>query len=230
MDSFFRFLAQYEIIIYILLGLIGLLVFRGYLVARRELNRSLFGLEKESAQTHASRSLALLILIGFMICFLFVMMTFVTPNIPGIQTVSTPTLQIVITPTPTFAFFTEPTQQEIGFLPTLTKILLEGCIPGQIEWTNPLAGDTITGEVELMGTVNVNNLGYYKYEYRLLGEEHWTTIAAGNESKKDELLGGIWNTSDLIPGDYQLRLVVFDNLNAEFPICQVQIAVKGVQQ
>ncbi len=102
--------------------------------------------------------------------------------------------------------------------------LAEGCIAGQIEWSYPKSGDEITATVELKGTVNVPNLGFYKYEYAQPGEDVWTTIAAGNQPKVNGQIG-FWNTSQLEPGDYLLRLVVADNQNKLFPACQIPVRI-----
>lgn len=100
----------------------------------------------------------------------------------------------------------------------------QGCTSGQIEWSFPKAGQTISGTVELKGTVNVPNLGFYKYEYSKLGEDNWTTIAAGNQAKVDGQIG-FWNTGDLDQGDYRLRLVVADNQNKLFAACIIAVRV-----
>jgi hypothetical protein len=73
----------------------------------------------------------------------------------------------------------------------------------------------------------VEKLGFYKYEYSPTGSERWTTIAAGNTIIIDEPLGGAWDTSDLIPGNYELRLVVNDNLNNALPACVIQVTIEA---
>lgn len=100
----------------------------------------------------------------------------------------------------------------------------EGCTPGQIEWSFPKAGDQVSATVELKGTINVPNLGFYKYEYAKSGEEIWNTIAAGKQPKVDGQIG-FWNTSLLEPGDYLLRLVVADNENNLFPACKIPVRI-----
>jgi hypothetical protein len=109
--------------------------------------------------------------------------------------------------------------------PTKETILPVGCTPGQVEWTFPKAGDEISGKVELKGTVNVPNLGFYKYEFSQAGVENWMTIAAGNENNKVDAVLGTWDTTLLIPGDYQLRLVVADNQNQLMPACVIPIRI-----
>lgn len=105
-----------------------------------------------------------------------------------------------------------------------TTSMPEGCTPGQIEWTFPKAGGEISATVELKGTVNIPNLGYYKYEWAKLGEDTWTPIAAGNQPKVDGQIG-FWNTSAFEPGDYQLRLVVSDNAEKLFPACKIPVRI-----
>jgi FtsP/CotA-like multicopper oxidase with cupredoxin domain len=97
-------------------------------------------------------------------------------------------------------------------------------LAGQIEWLSPTAGDTISATVELKGTVNVPNLGFYKYEFSLPGADSWTTIAAGNSPLVNGTIG-YWNTAQLPAGDYLLRLVVVDNQNGFFPACIVSVRV-----
>jgi hypothetical protein len=80
--------------------------------------------------------------------------------------------------------------------------------------------------------VNVVNLGFYKYEYVQAGSSDWITIAAGNtpvtgSTETEEAQQHSWDTSDLISGDYQLRLVVADNENNTLPACTVSIRIIG---
>lgn len=104
------------------------------------------------------------------------------------------------------------------------QALVVGCTPGEIEWISPKPDEEITATIELKGTVNVPNLGFYKYEYALAGSDVWNTIAAGNQGKIAGQIG-FWNTSPLTPGDYQLRLVVADNQNNLFPACVISVRV-----
>jgi hypothetical protein len=112
-----------------------------------------------------------------------------------------------------------------GLLPTLALPGAEGCIPGVVEWTSPKSGGQVSGVVTLKGTVNVANLGFYKYEYSQGSSGNWITIAAGNQKRTDSELGGAWNTGQLIPGDYKLRLVVADNQNQTLPACVIAIRI-----
>ena len=81
--------------------------------------------------------------------------------------------------------------------------------------------------VELSGTVNVVNLGYYKIEYAPVDSEDWVAIVAGSTAITDQPFGGSWDTSNLSPGDYKFRLVVFTNQEKELPDCTINVLVKA---
>ena len=220
-----RFLRQYEAWIYALSGVVAAFYLRRLLIAWRDWRITPFGLERAIAQRKLSSALTMLVLSALLVVGEFLVVSFVAPATPGLGVVPTPTLALITTPTATLAVAAQstPTPSETGG----TEIpLTEGCTQGQVEWAFPTAGVTISGTVELKGTVNVPNLGFYKYEYAVPGTDAWVTIAAGNKP----LVGGsigFWNTSQLTPGDYLLRLVVADNLNQFFPACVVKVRVGG---
>ncbi len=224
MSDFLRFLSQYELLFYLVLGSLVLIFARKTYRAWREWSAALFGLEKEYAQQKFNQGITILAFSGLSLIVIFVINTFVTPSVPTISQLPTATLDLTALPTtPTPVLPPQSTGQ--GLIPTITSFLSRGCIPGQIDWTDPQNGDAISGKVEIKGTVNIQNLGYYKYEFANVGSEEWTTIAAGNTIVQDAPLGGVWDTSDLIPGEYQLRLIVNDNQNEPLPACIIQIIV-----
>jgi hypothetical protein len=169
----------------------------------------------------------------------FVLNSFVAPALPKLNLLHTPTINVLATPTATLISAEgngkqTPSAQLTGtttesalsqtVTPTLTA---EGCIPNELEWTSPKPGDELSGTVVLKGTVNVLNLGFYKYEYSPAGSNKWFTIAAGNTAVNatNENKIGQWNTSQVVPGDYQLRLVVSDNTNKLLPACVVPVKI-----
>ena len=115
--------------------------------------------------------MTILILCGFLGLSLFIVNTFITPSVPGVQQVGTPTVDLTVQPTATVNVEELITQTTSGLMPTLASLFSQGCIPDQIEWTDPVDGDTINGTVTLKGTVNVTDLGYYKYEYAQYGSD-----------------------------------------------------------
>jgi hypothetical protein len=226
MDSLFRFLNQYEVLFYILIGSVILVYARKVYLAWREWSVSLFGLEKENSQRKINQGITIMIFSGLLGVGLFLITTFVIPSVPGVQQL--PTQSIIPTEVATLPFETpvlEVTQQ--GLIPTLTAFLGQGCVPGQIEWTDPVDGGDITGQVVLKGTINVLNLGFYKYEFAPVDSEAWKTIAAGSQAVIDGPLGGTWDTKDLVPGEYQLRLVVTNNQDVAMPDCTIKVTIKA---
>jgi hypothetical protein len=228
LDSLLRFLDHYEILFYVIAAIIIIIAAQRTYLAWREWSASLFGLEKENSQRKFNQGLTILVFCVLVAAGIFFVNTFVTPTVPGVQQLATPTIDVTqIPPTSTAAPTSEQTGQ--GFIPTITAYLSRGCVPGQVDWTDPQNEDTISGIVELKGTVNIEDLGFYKYEFSPSGTDSWTTIAAGKAIIQNDLLGGAWDTSDLVPGNYELRLVVYDNLNNPLPACLIQVTIEAAE-
>jgi len=229
MDSILRFLTQYEILFYILLGAVILVYVRKVYLAWRDWSEALFGLEKELAQRKINAGLSLVLFSVLVAIGLFVINTFVTPSVPGVFQVATPTVDMTEQPT---LFIETPTVETTtqGLIPTLSAFLNKGCVPGQVNWAYPLEGDGVSGQVELSGTVNIPNLGYYKIEYSPVDQDNWIPILAGREIVDNAPFGSLWNSADLSPGDYKIRIVVFTNQQEKLPECEIKILVKAVQQ
>jgi hypothetical protein len=225
MQELLRFLAAYEVWIYIILGAIAFIYMRNMILSFRDWRNSLFGLERENAQRRFAGAVTFVGLLVFMAMAVFILVSFVNPTYPDMVQLSTPTMDMLSTPTAIM----EGEMQPLGptIVPTIIQVSREGCLEGQIEWTFPKMGDELSGNVELRGTVNIPNLGFYKYEFSQPGIENWTTIAAGDEVKTDQPLGGVWNTSLFLPGDYFLRIVVSDNQNQLLPACMVSVRISA---
>jgi hypothetical protein len=103
-----------------------------------------------------------------------------------------------------------------------------GCVPDKVIITSPEPGEQVQGTVELVGTVNIPSLGFYKYEVAAQGSDTWATISADRVIVKNGVLGH-WDTKALTPGDYQLRLVVTDNQGKSLPACIVPVRVIALQ-
>lgn len=224
LDELLPLLGRYEIYIYILLGVVAVFQLRWLVTAWHEWRNSSFGLERDIAQRRFTAPLTILILISMLVVGEFLTVSFVVPSYPRVNQIATPTLDLVSTPTQV-----SPTSQAQTPTPgavdtTAVAPVGDGCQPGVIEWQVPKAGDTITETIELKGTVNVPNLGFYKYEYSQPGSDNWTTIAAGNAPLINGSIG-FWNPSQLPSGDYLLRLVVADNQNNLFPACVVRVRI-----
>ena len=225
MQELLRFLAAYEVWIYIILGAIAFTYLRKTILSFQDWRNSLFGLERENAQRRFASAITFVGLLLFMATAVFILVSFVNPIYPDMVQVSTPTMDMLVTPTAIL----EGEMQPLGptVVPTIIQVSREGCVEGQIEWTFPKMGEELSGNVELRGTVNIPNLGFYKYEFSQPESDNWTTIAAGDEVKTDQPLGGVWNTSQLLPGDYILRIVVSDNQNQLLPACMVSVRISA---
>ena len=228
MDELLRFFKHYELLFYILLGGIILVYVRKVFLAWREWSVALFGLEKEISQRKVNSGLTVVLISALFAIGLFVINTFVTPAVPGVFLMATPTVDLTSVPTEITA---TPTLEiaSSGLIPTVSAFLDKGCVPDQVGWSYPTDGEGISGQVVLEGTVNILNLGHYKVEYTLASEENWKALYAGRETVVDGPLGGYWNTSNLTPGEYKLRLSVFTNTSEALPECEIQVLIKAVK-
>ncbi|RJP55049.1 MAG: hypothetical protein C4557_01980 [Anaerolineaceae bacterium] len=226
MTEFYNFLASFEALIYIVLAIGGMFAFRWLWRSWREWRIAVFSLEREFSARRLGHSIAISALIVILFCAEFFMASFVIPGLPAEFFIATPTLDLISTPTGTLS--ADVMTQFAGVVPGTPLANSGGCVPGQVALTFPESGDEIRGAIELTGTVNIANFGFYKYEVAPSGGDVWATIAAGGSVVVNGSLGR-WDTTALTPGDYQLRLVVVDNQGVELPACIVPVRVIPVQ-
>lgn len=227
MEEALRFFRTYELWVYLLLSLVGLIYIRKFILAWQELRSAAFGLERDSAQSRLNQAASILVLLLTMAITEFVLVSYIAPAVPGAIPLLTPTLDLLATPTSTLP--AQVTQPAEAALPTTTitpslSLPTGGCIPDQLMISYPAEGDEISGAVEITGTVDIPNFGFYKLEMKRPEESNWLTILAGNQIRRNEILG-IWNTSLLPPGYHQLALVVTDNQGKSMQPCIVQVRV-----
>jgi hypothetical protein len=227
MEELLRFLQRFEVWIYVVLGVAILVYARKVYQAYQDWKGAMFGLERESAQRNLNTVSTILVLLFFLALTELLLVSFVVPAYPRVNILRTPTLSLLVTPTTTLVTTVTPggegNPQEAA--------ASQGCVKGQIEWLSPNPGEEISGKVVLKGTVNVPNMGYYKYEFTQPGRETWTTIAADNKpiTESNENLLGNWDTTSVIPGDYLLRIVVSDSQNKPMPACIIPVQVAAVR-
>lgn len=241
MEEALRFFRTYELWIYLLLGLGAFIYIRRFILAWQELRGASFGLERDSAQARLNAAASILVLLLTLVVIEFVLVSFIAPAVPGAMPISTPTLDLLATPTTTLAApaagqagtpgtpaggtpLAAPTTPE-----TATPAAGEGCVPGQVAITNPQEGQEIHDTIPITGTASIPNFGFYKFEMRLQDAPDWQTLLAGNEPKQEALLG-TWNTSLLSPGNYQLGLMVADNQGNSLPACIINVRVAPPQE
>ncbi|MDP2965439.1 MAG: hypothetical protein Q8N39_05295 [Pelolinea sp.] len=225
MEELLRFMATYEMGVYIIFGVIILINLKKLLDGWTGLRKANFGLEREVAQKKLRSAITIIALFLIFGISNFILVSVASIRYPGIANIATPTIDLVSTPIPSGANSEGVKATPETLQQTQTAIALTGCIPGQLEWIDPKDGAEVSGSVELKGTVNVPNLGFYKYEYRFQSVETWTPISAGNRPIVEELFAGRWNTGQLQPGNYSLRLVVSDNQNNLLKPCEIEVKV-----
>jgi len=226
MVEIINFLASYEVLIYIVLAIGGMFAFRWLWRSWSEWRVAVFSLEREFSARRLGRSAAVSILIVILFCAEVFMASFVIPSLPADVFIATPTLDLISTPTGVLS--PEMMTQFAEAPPQNPNFSASGCTPDQLSLGFPEPGDEISGAIELLGTVNIPNFGFYKYEVALAGSDTWTTIAAGRSVVNDGPLGR-WDTTALTPGDYQLRLVVVDNEGVILPPCVVPVRVVPIR-
>ena len=224
MLAIYAFLSTYEGLIYFVFVLGGIFLVRWLLRTWRAWHGAIFGLERQVSQRRFARAIGanafwLALLLG-----LFIFTSFIIPSMPPSAFIATPTVDLLVTPTGTISAEMAATI-DARPLPQAENFS-EGCIPGELIVDSPLPGESLSGIVELIGTVDIPRFGFYKFEVASVGIENWSTIYAGSEVIRDDILGRI-DTSELVPGDYSLRLVVTDNLGESLPPCVIQIRVIG---
>ena len=224
LQSVLRGLVTYSTVIYILLGLGILLYLRRFILGLREWQRSVFGLERRLTQRKLIEASTGLILLSLLILGEFLLVTVVQPQMPAQPTEARLAMDPLMEPTETIL------DEDVSILGPAAESsvdqssLVSECIEDITEITYPAEGDIVSGTVEIIGSVNVDNFGSYKYEYSSTGNINWVTIAAGNQLKLDERIG-YWFTSALSPGRYLLQLVPLNNLGEELTPCIVAVEV-----
>ncbi len=221
MGQALNFFKDIEVFIYLFLGLLAIWQLRKFSLAWSELRSAAFGLERESAQSRLNWAATMLIFIFAFGVAEFSLVSFVVPTMPG--ALATPTLDLLASPTTTLAPGETPT--EAGTPAPIVEVENTGCVPNQVDIISPAGGETIQDIVEIVGSADIPNFGFYKYELAALHDSNWLTIQAGEVITQNGRLG-YWDTSRLSPGDYALRLIVTDNQGASTNPCVVQVRVE----
>jgi hypothetical protein len=161
----------------------------------------------------------------FLVTAEFGLVSFIIPAIPDVEPLPTATIDLFATPTTTLVEDSgtlDAAPQET--LSPESDILQAGCIPEEVMITYPENESTVRDIVEVEGTVNIADFGFYKFEISRGDSNNWLTIQAGDSPKEDEMLG-FWDTTQLETGNYYLRLVVVDNQGLQREPCTVYLYV-----
>jgi hypothetical protein len=235
MDEALRFFRTYEGWIYLLLTFGAIFYFRRFMLAWQELRSTFYGLEREQAQTRLNQSAGVLTLLIIIALAEFVVVSFVAPLRPQANPLLTPTIDLLATPTITLppAESNQEAMVEGDSTPTAvpTPDLRQGtCASGEIEITSPQPGERISGEIQIVGSANSANFGFYKLEIAQIQSVNWRTIQAGRDFITNDVLVTSWDTGTLQAGDYILRLVVTQSDETVLPDCRVPITILPPQE
>lgn len=230
MNEILLFLKDVEYLVYIILGGLAVWQLRSFFLAWEELRAAAFGLEKESAQQRLNRAAALLVVLLFLGTAEFGLVSYIIPAIPEVNPLPTATIDLLATPTATLA--PEGTQPAAAAQATQipgTQALGAGCVPDQVFISYPESGEIISGIVEIEGTVDIPDFGFYKFEITRSGSNSWLTIQAGDTPRAEEMLG-FWDTTQLESGNYSLRLIAVDNQGLQRDPCTVDVFVEPSEE
>ena len=237
--------ADYAVWLYLFLGLVAVLFVRAHLIARRERDNSIFALEREAASGRMAQAmmgfLAMLALIGGVF---YVSQTLVE-EIPSSEVTPTATLLAVLpssptpppllpTPTPTDTPRPRPTLPpqvplETTLVPTPPPVAggaPANCPNPGVNIAQPGSGATVSGVIQIVGTANLPDFWYYKFEFMGAGFGDWTFIQRFDTAINSGVLGA-WDTRSVPPGDYQFRLVVVDKTGNYPEPCAVLLLVRN---
>ncbi len=224
------FFKTYEVWIYLALGVGAIIYIRKFTVAWQELRGAIFGLERDSAQNHLIQATGILVLLVMMAVAQFVLVSFVAPMVPGASPLPTPTIDLLATPTTTLEAGVSEGESPQGLATDqpLPTIALDDstCVPDEIMITAPEAEASLAGEVEIQGTAEITDFGFYKVEIARRVEPFWLTIQAGRSPVQDDVLVANWDTSALPAGDYVLQLVVVDSQGNNLPPCRISVRLE----
>ncbi len=222
MGEILRFFKENEVIIYLILGVFIVWQTRNFILAWGELRNAAFGLERESAQSRLNWVATMLILAFMLGIGEFVVVSFVVPKVPDASPILTPTLDLLASPTVTL----EPGSLAAIATPALAiETAMSDCTPGKIDIISPQNGAAVRDIVEIIGSADIPNFGFYKFEMAAINDTSWLTIQAGDTITREGRLG-FWDTTRLSPGEYGLRLVLTDNQGASLPPCTIQVRVE----
>jgi hypothetical protein len=243
MLEFLRPIAAFDTWLYLGLGLVALFFLRIIWLARRDRLRSIFTLERESANSRMTRAfIGLMIILSLALGVYY--LSVITPTIvPPPQDTPTPTpiLALPATPTPPPLLPTPtpsltPTplplpatlEAELPPTPTPPPVNTGGQTPNcpnpSARITQPGDGARVSGVIQISGAATVDNFDYYKFEFRPPGGE-WSFIQRYDSAVLGGNLGA-WNTGTAAAGEYEFRLVVVDDIGNYPEPCTIRLIVQ----
>jgi len=209
--------------------------------AQTHLRYTAFSIERENIVAARNRSLTLAVLWAALMAAALLSNTFLAPNLTDLfGAAPTPTIPLpTSTPAPTVTpelvlpGLESPTPEAaLGPTPSRTPVPAggAGCLFPLATITSPIPGAILAGEVEVRGAANIENFAFYVVEISTLGE-NWLTVITSQPDSEGHMLPvidgvlGKWDTRLQEPGDYALRLVVYDAAGNHPVPCTIPITI-----
>lgn len=236
LNTLIQLISRLATVIYIVCGVGVFFSFRTLFLARRSKRLALFGLEREAALRRQRNALSTIIILSVVAAFVWINTNILEPNALGISFAEepTPTSEIFIDqpPTPTVALLLFPTitpTSSFNDFPTPDPEV-DGCqIFGQTV-TFPEPNQEVSGQVPVEGTVNILGLTQYKFEINGPSTQgEWVVVNTFNRNTGTDGFLGNWDSTSLISGDYDFRLVSILTDGRQITPCVVPITVAGTQ-
>jgi hypothetical protein len=216
--------------------------------AHRLAHRTVFNIELEKYLGDRQRALTLLFLLAALLIAVVLASGFLAPNLtellgaPATPTAprATDTPEPTITPELILPGLESPTVDATsGPTPTRTPVPAGGsnCQFPLATIRSPIPGAILAGKVEIRGTANIQNFAFYVIEVSTLGN-NWLSVVtspkvtpapSGAEYSQPVIDGvlGVWDTSLQQPGDFALRLTVYDSAGNSLPACTIPITIQA---
>jgi hypothetical protein len=238
MRTLIIFVSQTQNILYGLVVLGILLAVRGIILARQDRRVAVFALEKEAAKFKEQQAFSGLI--GLMLAgsAIYIMANIVAPNMGEALQESTPTPIVFVTQsaseTPALLLYPTitltPGLPPASFAGTPTPppgTPVNGCDIIGATISEPTAGQSVTGQVNVRGEANI--IGFAQYKFELQGPSTngaWIVVGTFTAPVASGFLG-TWDSTSLAPGNYLLRLIIL-RPDGSYPTpCEVPIAILG---
>jgi hypothetical protein len=210
-----RLISQYQLQIFIGIGLLAAIYIGLYQHAHDRLSRTPFGLEREVLLRRQNGSLVMLTLLVILTASIYIMNVVVVPQTVNAQPTATPAVEPTATASPVAA------SQNI-------VVDSSGCENPNATLTAPKKGERIAGGYEVHGTANIPNLAFYKFEISGAGTNgEWLSLGVGTKPVMNGLLG-TFDATARDPGNYAFRLVVLDSSGNFPPPCVVVVTLVGL--
>jgi hypothetical protein len=240
MAIFIKLIANFASWLYIFLGLGILFFLRVVIIARREQELAVFSLEREAAINKRYRAALAALVLALLAGGVYYVSNVLAEQVPmpgEVEPTATPLLFLTPTPTPAPPTATPtatntprppstpppPPTDTPAALPTPTT-LPPVCPNPSARITYPPMHAIVNGVMQIVGSADVDNLDYYKFEYRSLGAADWFFLQSFHTPVSGGVLGA-WDTGTVEPGEYEFRLVVVDATGNYPEPCVVTITI-----